>query len=244
MHQLAEPLSSEVQQALEQSYSYLGRGRQCYAFVSEDGQYVIKLPRLDSYEVSVWSQMFPKIADRQRAVRQKRKEGVAQSFLIAYKELKELTEALYCHLDPTTHIGRRLYLSDAFGRRFSIDLDQRPFFLQKKRGNLIDAFLQARAQNNSVQAKKILGAYLDLIVARSKRGVLNKDAAFLDNFGFDGKKAMQIDVGTFYHKEGIDAEQALHLSLTEVVESMKPWMAKACPEMQEWFLAEVRQVAK
>src|SRR3990172_8014289 len=48
------PINAADLAALQQPYFYIGRGHQCYAFSSEDGKYVLKLPRLDRYELPFW----------------------------------------------------------------------------------------------------------------------------------------------------------------------------------------------
>src|SRR5689334_8295443 len=51
--------ASPLDGALQQPYTYLGRGHQCYAFGSADGKYVVKLPRYDRYRLSFFLRSCP-----------------------------------------------------------------------------------------------------------------------------------------------------------------------------------------
>src|SRR5690554_3870630 len=54
-----ENWDEETQEALKQTFHYIGRGRQCFAFASSDGKYVLKLPRTDIYKIPLWARFLP-----------------------------------------------------------------------------------------------------------------------------------------------------------------------------------------
>ena len=80
-------VDEETRAALQQTYDYLGRGHQCYAFQSADGRYVLKLPRADRYRLPFWLKTctFPFLDSYREALqkdKQSRKEFLLNSFQI------------------------------------------------------------------------------------------------------------------------------------------------------------------
>ena len=51
--------TKKAESIIAQDFHYLGRGRQAFAFVSDDGQYVIKFPRGDICKLPFWLRALP-----------------------------------------------------------------------------------------------------------------------------------------------------------------------------------------
>ena len=99
----------------------------------------------------------------------------------------------------------------------------------------MQSFSQALENNEIDQAKKILDALTDAIIARSEKGIFNKDPSFLRNYGFDGEKAYSIDIGTFCKKEELDPLQAPQKSIDYSTGPIRDWLAKTSPEMLSYL---------
>lgn len=56
---LSEQEQKEFDAATAQKYRYFGKGGQCYAFFSEDGQYVIKFFKQKVYTIPLWHHFIP-----------------------------------------------------------------------------------------------------------------------------------------------------------------------------------------
>lgn len=225
----------EINQALLQPFHYIGRGRQCFAFASADEKYVLKFPRTDIYKTPFWVRALPVHAYRKKleADHKKRESFILESFQISFNELKEQTGLLALHLGQSVSKGKWLTLIDQSGWKHRLPLEKMPFVLQKKQPILMKCFLSAE---NESEAKNILTALIDVIVERGRKGILNRDRSFLRNYGFDGKKAYQIDVGSFFRMEGVNAFQK---SVGDSMDPIQEWLGKNHPEMLAFFNAEL-----
>ncbi len=235
---LPEP-DFEVRNALNQSYHYLGRGHQCYAFESADGQYVLKLPRYDRYTIPFWlrASRFPFLENVREALqedKEKRLQFTLNSFHIAFDELKKETALLYLHLDRTESFRLSTEVVDRIGRSYRLNLDRTAFILQRKKPLMMPAFKLALASGNRVEAKEILEAFLEVIAVRARKGIFNKDPSFLRNFGYDGE-GVQIDIGSFYRKKDVDLMTAFGPSFLQTIGHVQDWLTTVDPEIASWF---------
>ena len=229
-------IDSEIENALQQKYSYLSRGHQCYAFVSEDGNYVLKLPRFDLYNQPFWMRAchLPFVEGLRKAFvadKSHRKNFLLNSFQIAFEELKEETGLLYLHLEQTDHWHKTVAIQDRVHRTYSIDLDRTGFLLQKRREILMPVIETAIRNHEKEKAQALLNNFLELIALRAQKGIFNKDPSFSRNFGLDGSQVIQIDVGSFYRpKEGDFA-----FSFLQTTGHVKKWLAQIDLETSDWF---------
>jgi len=155
-------LSSEEEQKirtlLSQPYHLIGAGSECFAFMSEDGQTVIKFFKLDHARSVYFKKSFfaedrsacagsvsnPLLTrvilpapfhhwlQRFLGVREFRIQRTFNSIKLAYDGLKQETGLLYIHLNPTNTFHQSLALYDGNGIRHEIDLDSTRFFLQRR----------------------------------------------------------------------------------------------------------------
>lgn len=234
---VSENWSREADQALSQSYTYLGRGRQCFAFASQDGKYVLKLPRTDIYKIPLWVRALPfsSLREKMHADRIKREDYIVGSMHIAFNELRDQTGILALHLGQSNSRGRKLTLIDALGCKHHLPLESTPFVLQYKHPILMKSFQDALATGKREEAKAILDALIVAVFERGAKGILNKDRSFLRNYGFDGQKAYQIDIGSFFRIEGMERSDAFHKSVRDSMDAVKEWMANTDPDMLEYL---------
>ena len=80
------------------------------------------------------------------------------------------------------------------------------------------------------------------LAARSRKGIYDKDPSFLRNFGWDGKRGYQIDIGSFYRKEGKSGRQAYDQSLLETLGPVCIWLDQVDPEMKRSFDQKIQAV--
>jgi hypothetical protein len=193
------PIPGEVLSKIDQSFSYLARGRQSFVFVSEDGQYVLKLPRSDLPKLPFWKRsLFPERSWRASFEKKElRRKRALDSFELAYTQLKEETGLVYLHL-ARTEGSHEVEIVDRIGRRHRVCLDKTLFFLQK-RYPLAFPELKSRLEKGDEEGvKTFLNAFLDMVLLRAKKGIFNSDSEFLMNFGIDQNRIYQIDIGSFH----------------------------------------------
>jgi hypothetical protein len=224
--------NSEADLALDQPFRYLGRGRQCFAFSSLDGKYVLKFPRTDIYQIPLWMRTLPvplTFRESYRAEKLAREKFVLTSMKIAYEDLKEDTGIMGLHFGKTPDLGKSITLIDALGYPYHLPAHSATFILQTKQPILMKAFLEALHSGDLTLGKQILDAFIDVVVARGSKGIWNKDESFLRNYGFDGKKGYQIDIGSFYRKADGPA------SIRDTMHPVRTWLAKTDSEMLSYF---------
>lgn len=225
--------NSGAAQALSQTYTYIGRGRQCFAFGSADGKYVVKLLRTDIYKLPLWLRAlpFPSLREKMRTRQAQREQFIVNSMQIAFDDLQSQTGVLAVHLGQSPSKGQTLHLIDAMGCNLHLPLEKTAFVLQLKQPLLMHAFQAALQKGDRAEARKILDALLAAVIERGKKGILNKDPSFLRNYGYDGYRAYQIDVGSFFRMEDTPLHQSIHYTMNPI----RSWMAKTDPEMLHYL---------
>lgn len=229
---VAEDWGQEAKDALKQTFTYIGRGRQCFAFESEDGKYVLKFPRTDIYKTPLWAQVLPVHKYRQsiEESHKYRENFVLNSIRTSFKELKEQTALLAIHLGQSSS-KQYLHVVDAAGCKHSLPLATTSFVLQYKRPILMKAFSEAMKNGNREEAIKVLDAMLTAIQERASLGILNRDRSFLRNYGYDGNRAYQIDVGSFYRMADLSLEQSKQKSIRDSLDPIHEWLSKNHPDL-------------
>lgn len=232
-HFVHEDWDAETNEALNQTFHYLGRGRQCFAFASTDGKYVLKFPRTDIYKTPFWVQVLGTSSYRKKLEQghQIREEFILNSFHISSNELKNQTALLATHLGKSQPSKRVLTLKDALGCTHRLALHNTSFVLQYKRPLLMKEFAKARKNGDNALAQKILSSILATIAERAKMGILNRDRSFLRNYGYKDGTAYQIDIGSFFKDPSLSKSQAYEKSLRDSSDPIKEWLSENDPDM-------------
>lgn len=230
---------SRIAALMQGPYEYLGRGRQCYVFGSQDGRYVIKIPRFDRYRLPFFWQAMPGHFERKkRGILQGRLNRLyftMESFKIAGTDLREETAVLYLHLQQTENLPKKFVVRDRLHRSYELDLNRTAFILQEKKELMMPGFLQALQSGDRETAEKMLVAFLDTIDRRAQKGIFNRDPSFLKNFGWDGAKSIQIDIGSFWRKPDVSGQMAHDDSLIEGSARIREWLSSVDSEMLERY---------
>lgn len=238
-----EPLDA----ILQQTYTYLGRGHQCYAFGSEDGKLVIKLPRYDRYRLSFFQRTCPFsfLTSNREIIRkdiERRRDFLIRSFELAFEELREETALLHLHLHRTEHLTQPLVIKDRLGRTYRLDPNRTAFLVQEKKPVMMAFFQEQLKKGDRKGAEEILDAFLHVITVRSEKGIYNKDPSFMRNFGWEEGKGVQIDVGSFYRKPNVSSKEAREKSFQETTTHVKNWLADLDKDMLNVFDRKVEKI--
>lgn len=204
----------ELSHALAQEYAFLGDGNQCFAYVSRDGKYVLKLFKERFHFPHSWiikwpraEHAFPYLQEKKRLADFKFHRAFA-GYLLAGSTLWNETGLLYLHLAPTEGMHTTVYLTDRLGISHEVLLDDVPFLLQKK-ATLASTYLaQLAKQGNKEKREDALASILDLIQKRVQCRVHDEDFNPRKNLGFVDGKAIFFDPGRFTPPPpGFDAER-------------------------------------
>jgi hypothetical protein len=226
---------------LSQPFHYLGSGGQCYAFVSEDGNYVIKFFKHKLRAPWNYFYTHPLPAPLE-AVRLRKLAKILMkldrdftSYKLAYEELQPETGILYVHLNKTTGLNQAVTIYDKLNIAHTIDLDQIEFIVQKK-ADLAYSYLDSLIQNgNLTQLKVSIDSLIEVIISRCKKGIFDEDAKIHRNFGFIDGKAVVIDVGRFRKDPSRTSSDVYTQDVRTITRSLRVWMQESCPELTPWL---------
>ncbi len=239
-----EPL---LQQLTKQRFTFLGSGVQCYAFLGEDGQTVLKvfkhyhnLPIKGALKSLPLPSPLEKWRSSLIARRTKRLNSIFTSCEIAQHEFKCETGLIALHLEPTQHLKRTITLIDKLGIKYEIDADQTAFILQKRVEMMlpekIDLLLKTHAQE---EMQACLSSLVKLIVTRCQKGISNHDLRLYRNIGFAGSEAIEIDVGSYKRIKTSKGPLSRRKEMRKELLKMKRWVTERSPEFSEYVDHEI-----
>jgi len=186
------PPSAEALAILTQPFFYLDSGKQSFAFVSGDGQYVLKF--FDRSRLRQWSD---------HTLAHARMEQAVHGYVTAALYDSDHVGLLYLHATSRGHNLPTIPLTDRFGWTHRIDLNAVPFILQKKAVPtrlVISAYLD---RGEGVAAQRALDALMAMYADEHTRGVYDTDRNLLYNTGFVGEVPMRIDAGRLVIDESL-----------------------------------------
>lgn len=191
--EVANTLPDEILlKIFNQPYTYLGSGNHTYAFVSEDGNYVIKF--FKQKHMRTQSLFLSRETIKKRMTE---REESFSSYKIAFNQLKEETGLLFLHLNKTNKLKTKVTLIDQHESPVEVNLDDLEFLIQKK-GCLAFEHLEMLIKEKEYdKVLKGVHSLLKIVAKRNQMGIYDKDLQFYKNFGFHENEAMEIDIGEF-----------------------------------------------
>lgn len=238
----AFPLSSgqkkELSRVLSRPFTYLGSGNHCYAFLSQDGQYVLKFFKQKHMRTQSLIDYLPTSAKalfsptKRFKRRQQEREKSFTSYKIAYEHLKKETGIFYLHLNKTSHLNQIVTLIDQHQVPIQIDIDQMEFLIQKKANLGYQRLNELFSQGQKEEALECVVSLMNIIARRLEKGFFDKDIQFFKNFGFIGNEAIEIDIGEF-RVDPIERDtQSIREEVHEVSLQLMDWVATHYPVYQ------------
>jgi hypothetical protein len=248
--EVTSSLHPELEQILSQKYRYLGKGAQCFVFLSEDRNHVIKFFRHSHMRAPLWLKLFPfpgKLETfRQEKIRIKESKLYKDfaSYKIAYEEMREMTGLEYLHLNKTVGICPKITIVDKIGIAHLIDLDQMEFLVQKRADLIYPALDQMIANGEIETGKRALSSLVRLLKLRSEKGIFDKDPDLNTNFGFQNGEAVQIDIGRFKRDVSRTDPSVYREELIRITDNLRQHLDQKSPELSEHLHKEVYGVDK
>lgn len=235
------PLSSACQEALHsalnQKFHYLACGGQCFAFASEDGQYVIKFFRhhiRKPYSFYLKMPLPGALGQRKECKLQKILHKLNRDFTsykIAYEELQEETGIVYIHLNKGTQLNQSMHIVDKIGIQHQIPLDDVEFVLQKKADLVYSRISDIMAKGDLVAARDAFHSILEVILARCQKGIYDEDPRIHRNFGFLGTKSIVIDVGRFVRDPQRKLPEVYKSDLCYITKNFRHYLEDFYPDL-------------
>lgn len=187
-----EPCDPKILSVLDQNFYYLGKGFQAYAFVSQDGNTVLKLLRVGKYLRPLWNRfLYP--SDKLANEIQKWNE-IFSSYKLAYEELSSKTKVRFLHVQKSGNLKKRINIFDKLGIRHKVELDNIAFLVQDK---ALPLELYLSSEEDIQALKQVISSYLALIKYLALHGVRNGDSNLLRNCGVLNGEVIDMDVGSY-----------------------------------------------
>lgn len=240
------PETTELQQALGQKYRYFGCGGQCYAFFSEDGQYVIKFLKQHSFKIPWWHPYIPipylfnRYKTKKRLTRQNKIAKDFASYKAAFEQLQDFTGILCVHLNPTDNTFPSLKIIDKLHIEHTLDLNQFDFIVQRKAELLYPKFIDFIDSAQLNEARDIIDQIIQLIEARCARGYEDWDQNLQTNCGWLNGKVIKIDVGRFIANEAMKTYERCREEKIRIMTPLYQWLLSRSPDLAQ-YCQEVMQ---
>lgn len=179
---------SSVINILNQKFYYLGQGNQTYAFLGTDGTTVLKFFKFGHLKPS----LFFKTSNLSQ---EKRFFKIFAGTVIAFEHNRDNTGLLYVHLNKSNNLHLTVDVVDRLGVIHKINLDDVVFVVQKKITPTRQELKRLFDNGDITTVKKRLSSLIALYLSEYSRSIYDRDHNLMDNTGFDGNKALRLDVG-------------------------------------------------
>ncbi len=235
----------QLEKILQQKFVFLGKGCQVYAFVSDDGRYVLKLLKLHRFrspfrkffKAAVLKRGFATQEDEIKDLQNRQKKRLFSAFTnyrLAMDALKEETALVYAHFNPEFKLPK-IQVQDRLGRCFWLDLNKTFFLIQKKARELKAQLLFLRQKQKTEEAKKIIDWSVAHLKRRLNCQIFESDqSGYVRNLGLLNEKAISIDVGNFKQRKEASKEELI----TEYkccLNRLYSWAEKNYPEIADYI---------
>jgi hypothetical protein len=221
--------NGEILSILHQPFTYLARGNQSTVFVSQDGQYVLKIFRYTRSRFSLlqtlscWTAKLKNNRPK-RGLCAKMNKTLNATYLAATTAQK-CTQVIFCHLNLSQ--GKLPVVECQAGRVYYVPLDQCRFALQKKVNPFDKTLIAARERPEEMH--RLIDSFISLLRARASLGIRNSDPNLRPNFGFLGFDAVEIDFGNYERASPRAGDMSNYLKRLE------DWLKKNAPEYVEYL---------
>ncbi|MFS8562990.1 MAG: hypothetical protein LVR00_01090 [Rhabdochlamydiaceae bacterium] len=211
-----------IKKALDQPFSYFGKGSQAFVFVSADQQYVIKLIRYNHLRPSIWEKLAS--PDKGKALEGKLERDFT-SYKIAYEDLSEETGLLFLHLNKTDFFDQKLVIVDKIGIAHTLDLDSTDFILQKRVNPLYPHLKRLMDEQKEEEAKHLISHLVSLLTKQYQKGIVNTDVDLFKNFGCLDQQTIELDVGSLKKETLLEQKEEIR----RVTECLHQRLSKITP---------------
>lgn len=225
-----------IHKILEQPFTFLGSGNQCFAFESQDKRTVLKLIkfhsllRLDGFDFLPAIGNLKKVKLEHAIKRQAKLERVVNGFALADAVSRESSGLIYVHMHPLRAADFKVLAIDKAGRKHLLELNHLIFALQKKAvptGALLSAHFD---EDQPELAIAKIHSLLAFIKTDLEKGVYDEDHNIIHNTGFVDETPIRIDVGKLTMKPEFKDPVLQKKELRKIAsERILPWIERHHP---------------
>lgn len=227
-----------ISEALNQEYSYLGKGCQSYVFESRDGEYVIKFVKFQRFRPQAWIDLFtfiPAVEKYQVGKGVEKYDKLDKMFIswkIAYEYLRDQTGVIYVHLNKGRGmILPTLVIRDKMGLKHYLDLNEMEFLLQSK-AEMFESTINDLMANGALdKATSIIDQLMEMLLWEYRHGFADNDHALMQNTGVLDGKPIHIDAGQFIKNNIVKNPNVYSQEIYDKTYDFRVWLDKKYPEL-------------
>ncbi len=194
-----------VKEIAAQTFHYIGKGHQNFAFESEDSKYVIKFFKFRRLKKNHLLHLFSNISfvnnllQEKRKIQKERFFKMFEGYAVGYAEDPEGCALRAVHLNKTDNLKQTVCVKDKLGFKHTIDLDSVVFVIQEKVIPAQTVFEELFKKQDIEGVKVKIAAIFDLYLSQYQKGLCDHDDNLANNIGFLGDSAIRLDVGKLEH---------------------------------------------
>jgi hypothetical protein len=229
-------ISQAPDRLFSEPLTFLGAGKQFYAFETADHQYVVKFMKFSRRRPLPWLE---KIAlpsflglwkTHYLTNRAKRLANLEYSSNLALTYLSEEAGLVsYPSLQKTA------ILIDKLGIHHSVHLSQTKFLVQKKALPFADYFHQ-----NPSQAHRLISSYIQTVASQCRKGICNLDPILERNYGVVNNQTILMDIGSLLAHSKLNSSTGIQREIFLELLPLRAWLQNYHPEHLAYFDSELK----
>lgn len=216
--------------------TFLGAGKQFYAFETADHQYVVKFMKFSRRRPLPWLEKIPLPSflgvwkNNYLASRAKRLTHLEYSSSLA---LTYLTEEAGLISYPS--LQKTAILIDKLGIRYSVSLAQTKFLVQKKALSFTDSFKQ-----NPSHAHPLISSYIRTVASQCRKGICNLDPILERNYGVIDNQTILMDIGSLLAHQKLSTSAGIRREIFLELLPLREWLQNHHPQYLAYFDSELK----
>lgn len=219
----------ELSSILCQHFSYLDQGRQTSVFLSNDGNYVLKIFKFSQLKPSWLDKFRRKVADRKA----RHLTRTFRGYHLAYTLDKNNCGLVYVHLQISDTLRQQIIVNDRFGFSHALDLDSLIFAIQKTGIVTRNVFHHLLKSNDVAGVKEKINQIFDLYISEYEKGLYDSDHNLMHNTGFIDGKPVRLDVGRLSLYPPISSTDVYKKDLENIAEKrIARWFRVYYPDLE------------
>lgn len=222
-------------------FRYLGKGRQCFAFESRDGRFVLKFFDRTNLD-QPWQRFLPfSFAKKEREMRrwEDKVRIYPESYRLALEKMPEETGLIVVHQGISSIRYPTIEIIDKASRHFFIDLNRVPFVLQKKgSGKLLSHLSHAQSP---LEFENMIEQFLAFHMKRISLCIADGDRDIKRNYSWKGETLLYIDPARFSLEKKMKEGRRFEREWWGCTYRLRSWIAKNRPDKLEYFDRRVEQ---
>lgn len=217
--------------------TFIGAGKQYYAFETPDGNYVVKFMKFSRRRPLPWLEnlSLPSFLDSWKQnylkERAKRLSHLQKSGKLAFNTLSDETGIVASDFLPPV-----VTLIDKLGIHHTIALDQTSFYVQKKA-----ALLPRYFEEHPSEAHSLITSYIDTVSSQCSKGICNLDPIVDRNFGVADHKLIVLDFGSLLAHDKLKSTAGLKKEIFLELLPLREWLQRHHPQHLSYFDTELKR---